>query len=120
MRTQPGDFSHIIYFAQNNKGQFRETLGNHGGAGCLRALHFTLAFVIDLPRSNDFVEDSSERLVLSYDSRRDEWRHDELPLTDVRFHGYPGRETSGREEDNISRWPLTGDRQMDRRAAKAT
>lgn len=45
--------------------------------------------MIDLPRRDDFVEDSREWLVLPYDSRRDERRHDELPLTDVGFHGYP-------------------------------
>lgn len=48
--------------------------------------------MIDLPRGNDFVEDSCEGLVLSYDSRRDARRHDELPLTDVGFHSYPERE----------------------------
>lgn len=66
----------------------------------MRALHFTLAFVIDLPRGDDFVEHSGERLVLSDDSRRDERRHDELPLTDVGFHGYPGREASGEQVTN--------------------
>lgn len=51
--------------------------------------------MIDLPRGNDFVEDGSERLILAYDSRRDEWGHDELPLTDVGLHSYPGREATG-------------------------
>lgn len=64
------------------------------GATC-EALRFTLAFVIDVPRGDDFVEDRGERLVLSYDSRWDERRHDELPLTDVGLHGYPAREATG-------------------------
>lgn len=51
--------------------------------------------MIDLPRGNDFVEDSRERLVLSYDSGGDERRHDELPLADVGFHSYPGGEMVG-------------------------
>lgn len=55
----------------------------------------TLAFVLDLLRGDDFVEDGSERLVFSNDSGRDERGHDELPLTDVSFHGDPGREATG-------------------------
>lgn len=55
----------------------------------------TLAFVLDLLRGDDFVEDGSERLVFSNDSGRDERGHDELPLTDVRFHGDSGREATG-------------------------
>lgn len=55
----------------------------------------TLAFVLDLLRGDDFVEDGSERLVFSDDSGRDERGHDELPLTDVRFHGDSGREATG-------------------------
>lgn len=55
----------------------------------------TLAFVLDLLRGDDFVEDGGERLVFSDDSGRDERGHDELPLTDVGFHGDPGRETMG-------------------------
>lgn len=55
----------------------------------------TLAFVLDLLRGDNFVEDGSERLVFSNDSGRDERGHDELPLTDVRFHGDSGREATG-------------------------
>lgn len=76
--------------------------------------------MIDLPRRDDFVEDSGERLVLSYDSRRDERRHDELPLTDVGFHGYPVRKASERRmKRNQLPASLTGDKQMDGEAAKA-
>lgn len=88
--------------SSKRKGQLRETPWNHRGSRSLWAIHFTLAFVIDLPGGNDFVEDSSKRLILSYDSRGDEWRHDELPLTDVGFHGYPGREVSGWERSAAS------------------
>ena len=51
--------------------------------------------MVDLPRGDDFVEDGGERLVLPNDSRRDERGHDQLPLTDVGFHGDPGREATG-------------------------
>lgn len=42
-----------------------------------------------LLRGDDLVEDGGERLVFYDDSGRDEWGHDELPLTDVGFHGDP-------------------------------
>lgn len=94
--THPVDPSHIIYFPQNKKVNAERPWEVAGE----QALHFTLAFVIDLPRGDDFVEHGGERLVLSNDSRRDERRHDELPLTDVGFHGYPGREASGEQVTN--------------------
>lgn len=49
----------------------------------------TLSFVVDLSCGNDLVENGDKRLVLDDDTRRHEWRHDELPLSDVRFHGNP-------------------------------
>lgn len=77
----------------------RVILCSHRGHSVCERFIFTLAFVIDLPSGNDFIEDSSEGLVLSYDSRWDEWRHDELPLTDVSFHGYPERGGLGCERE---------------------
>lgn len=92
-----------------------------GESACLRARRLTLAFMVDIPRSNDFVEDSRERLILSYDSGRDERRHDELPLADVGFHGYPGGDISEWERKKSELPPSpTGDRQMDGRAAQTT
>lgn len=75
-----------------------ETDLEDGGASAWRASCLTLAFVVDLPRGDDLVEDGGERLVLPDDAGRDEWRHDELPLTDVGFHGDPGGEAPPRQE----------------------
>lgn len=57
--------------------------------------------MVDLPGVNDFVEDGGERLVLSNDPGWEERRHDELPLTDVGLHSYPGREKKGERGINI-------------------
>lgn len=79
------DQSRIIYVLQNKE------------------VRFTLPFVIDLPCGDDFVEDGGERLILSDDPRWNERGHDELSLSDVGFHGNPGREASGQQV----RWKKT-------------
>lgn len=82
----------------------RSALGDGGrGEGAWRASCLTLAFVIDLPRGDDLVEDGGERLVLPDDAGRDERRHDELPLTDVGFHGDPGGKAAGKTGDDVMR-----------------
>lgn len=62
----------------------------------------TLPFVIHFLRRDDFVEDRSEGLVLSDHMGSYQWGHDELALSDVRFHGNPEKNNRDREADRLT------------------
>lgn len=90
-KTARGNSKRWTQVVDGSKQRGQSRGANRQGARWL----LTLAFVLDLLRGDDFVEDGGERLVFSNDSGWDERGHDELPLTDVGFHGDPGREVMG-------------------------
>lgn len=79
--------------------------------------------MVDLAVSDDLVEDGRERLILPNDLRRNERRHDQLPLTNVRFHGDSAKmERDAINKTEIQRTTLshiyTSDRQADRQPGR--
>lgn len=78
----------------------------------------TLALVVDLLGSDDFVEDRGEGLVLANDVGGHQGGHDQLPLPDVGFHGNPGQEDHKNQDQELGQtdtnhlqgeaWPRAG------------